>query len=162
MFILAWHFHFPTRTEQIMWRVCSIYHAFFSIYGGVYFLVEMIRTKRQLARQQRDAEEGSDQNVVMHDISDHIDERASLHPRAPSSSPDAKTGMRLSDRVRNISREQDPEMELSLKVLLPVTVTCALYVFCRLFIYVEDFISLRSQPAGVFVSVNQFIPFLGS
>lgn len=165
LFILAWHFHFATRTEQIMWRVCSIYHAFFSIYGGIYFLVEMIRTKRKLARLQRDAEDGFDEHVMMHDLPDHVDERASLHPTAsssPSSSSSPDTRVTLADRVRNISREQDPEMALPLKVMVPVTFTCALYICCRLFIYVEDFISLRSQPAGVYVSVNQFIPFLGS
>lgn len=146
-----------------MWRVCSIYHAFFSIYGGIYFLVEMIRTKRQLARQQRDAEEGnSDENVMMHDFPDRSDERAALHPTSSPSSSERVAGTRVTDKVRNISREQDPDMAVPLRVLVPVSVICFLYVCCRLFIYVEDFMSLRSQPAGVFVSVNQFIPFLGS
>ncbi|KAI0026046.1 hypothetical protein F4780DRAFT_774245 [Xylariomycetidae sp. FL0641] len=62
---------------------------------------------------------------------------------------------------RNISLDQDPEMAVPLKVIVPVTVTCVVYVFARLFLYIEDFVALRSQPAGIYVTVNQFLPFLG-
>jgi hypothetical protein len=61
---------------------------------------------------------------------------------------------------RNISPEQDPNMEIPLRILVPVTITCALYILCRLFIYFEDFFALRAQPAGVYVTVNRFMPLL--
>jgi hypothetical protein len=52
-------------------------------------------------------------------------------------------------------------MELPMRVIIPVTVTCVLYIFCRLFMYFEDFFGLREQPAGVYITVNKFIPFIG-
>jgi hypothetical protein len=51
-------------------------------------------------------------------------------------------------------------MEIPLRILVPVTITCALYILCRLFIYFEDFFALRAQPAGVYVTVNRFMPLL--
>lgn len=67
----------------------------------------------------------------------------------------------LAARMRNFSVDKDPEMEVPLRVMLPVTITCALYTLCRLFLYVKDFLSLRAQPIGVYYTVNKFIPFLG-
>lgn len=162
-----------------------MYHAFFSIYGGIYFLVEMIRTKRQFERRYRQGEpneiesedleqdQGQSQEhdcVMMHDYDD-AEAEVPLHPivstsLAESSSPEGQPRVSKArmvvNRVRNISREQDPDMAVPLRVIVPVSLICALYICCRLFIYVEDFMSLRAQPAGVYISVNQFIPFLGS
>ncbi|KAI1088214.1 hypothetical protein F5B19DRAFT_486141 [Rostrohypoxylon terebratum] len=50
---------------------------------------------------------------------------------------------------RNISVDQDPEMAVPLRVIVPMTITS------------YDFLSLRIQPAGIYVTVNRFIPFLG-
>jgi hypothetical protein len=61
---------------------------------------------------------------------------------------------------RNISPEQDPEMEVPLRIMVPVTITVLLYVLCRLYIYFEDFFTLRQQPAGVYLTVNKFMPFM--
>jgi hypothetical protein len=65
------------------------------------------------------------------------------------------------DRIRNISPDQDPEMALPLYVIVPVTTICALYTMCRAYFYIEDYLSLRVQPAGVYVTVNRYVPFWG-
>ncbi|KAK3370843.1 hypothetical protein B0T24DRAFT_679992 [Lasiosphaeria ovina] len=57
-------------------------------------------------------------------------------------------------------------MALPLRVIVPATVVCALYTVCRVYFYVEDFMSLRVQPVGIFVTANQagrfrFDQFLG-
>jgi hypothetical protein len=65
------------------------------------------------------------------------------------------------DRVRNISPDQDPEMALPLRVIVPVTMVCAVYTLGRAYLYVEDYISLRVQPVGVYVAVNRYVPFWG-
>lgn len=64
-------------------------------------------------------------------------------------------------RWKNISPNQDPSMELPLKVIIPVTILCVLYVFSRAYIWIEDFISVRAQPVGIFIAVNRFLPWLG-
>jgi len=66
------------------------------------------------------------------------------------------------DVIRNISPDQDPQMALPLHVIVPVTVVCALYATSRVYVYVEDYISLRVQPAGVYMTVNRYVPFWGN
>lgn len=65
------------------------------------------------------------------------------------------------DVIRNISPDQDPQMALPLHVIVPVTIVCALYTTARVYVYIEDYISLRVQPAGVYVTVNRYVPFWG-
>jgi hypothetical protein len=61
---------------------------------------------------------------------------------------------------RNIDPDGDPDMEIPLRVTLPILVGTFLYIFCRLFFYVEDVIAIRSQPADVYKAMNKFIPFM--
>ncbi|KAK4175533.1 hypothetical protein QBC36DRAFT_22753 [Triangularia setosa] len=63
--------------------------------------------------------------------------------------------------LRNNSANQDPQMRLSLRVLIPVSAICGLYILCRLAIWNENFIAMRVQPAGVYVTVNRYMPFWG-
>ncbi|KAK1754063.1 hypothetical protein QBC47DRAFT_385512 [Echria macrotheca] len=65
------------------------------------------------------------------------------------------------DRVRNISHDQDPGNAMRIHVIGPITVICALYTVCRAYFYLEDYLSLRVQPVGVYVTVNQYVPFWG-
>lgn len=66
------------------------------------------------------------------------------------------------DCLRNISADNDPEMALPLRALAAVTIVCVPYTLCRVYLYVEDYISLRVQPVGVYVTVNRYVPFWGS
>ncbi|KAK0653058.1 hypothetical protein B0T16DRAFT_407361 [Cercophora newfieldiana] len=65
------------------------------------------------------------------------------------------------DAIRNISSDQDPQMALPLHVIIPVTIVCAIYTLCRAYVYIEDYISLRVQPVGVYMTVNRYVPFWG-
>lgn len=65
------------------------------------------------------------------------------------------------DCLRNISADKDPEMALPLRALIAVTVVCVPYTLARIYVYVEDFISMRVQPADVYVTVNRYLPFWG-
>ncbi len=84
-------------------------------------------------------------------------------PAPPASPWYSRLARRIAQSVdtwRNLSPEQDPALRVSLRVYVPVLLICIIYALCRVFIYVEDFIGLRSQPAEVYVTVNRFIPFL--
>ncbi|KAK3311665.1 uncharacterized protein B0T15DRAFT_508205 [Chaetomium strumarium] len=64
------------------------------------------------------------------------------------------------DRWRNISPDGDPDMEIGLRAtFLPLAGTF-LYIFCRMFFYVECFIAIRQQPVGVYKAMNKFLPFM--
>lgn len=45
-FMIGWNFIFPTKIEQTIWRVFAVYHAVFGVYGGVYYLVEVLKWHR--------------------------------------------------------------------------------------------------------------------
>lgn len=51
-------------------------------------------------------------------------------------------------------------MDVPLRLIIPITITCFAYVLCRFYIYLEDLMSLRLQPADVYLTVNKFLPFL--
>ncbi|KAL8388899.1 hypothetical protein RB595_009005 [Gaeumannomyces hyphopodioides] len=42
----------------------------------------------------------------------------------------------------------------------PLWFFCFLYLVCRLYIYIESLVGLRSQPRGVYMTVNKLLPFI--
>jgi hypothetical protein len=147
LFLIAWNFHFPTYTEKILWRVCSLYHALFSVYGGVYFFIEMVRSRRRSSKSHQ-----------------RLSRSNALGAYQPCDDLESGTLHALKRSLaawRNISADGDPGMVVSLRVIIPVSIMCFVYVLARGYIYIEDFMSLRVQPSGVYIGVNKFIPFLG-
>ncbi|KAL8326457.1 hypothetical protein RB597_002976 [Gaeumannomyces tritici] len=179
--LVAWNFHFPTTAERDLWRVCSVYHSVFSFLGMVYFSIHLF-TLWKMAGKGKDKRastgSGSNSNNVLRLPT--TDEEISLTRRGAedsdmSEAADAarpvvhrKTGLPKSMsrfeawlvQWRNISPDQDPDMEVPLRWIAPIFLASATYIFCRLYIYIEDFVGLRSQPQGVYMTVNKFVPFL--
>jgi hypothetical protein len=69
---------------------------------------------------------------------------------------------RLAVRMRNNSSGDDPNLDIPLRILLPGMPLILLYVVCRLYIFVEDGLAFRSQPKGVYESINwmQYLPHI--
>ncbi|KAK1674854.1 hypothetical protein BDP55DRAFT_704504 [Colletotrichum godetiae] len=61
----------------------------------------------------------------------------------------------------NNSAAKGPTIWMSLFVILPNVLISGLYVSCRMYFYVEDFVSLREQPKGIYLTGNRFLPFIG-
>ncbi|KAI0515448.1 hypothetical protein F5B22DRAFT_656120 [Xylaria bambusicola] len=176
-FLIAWNFYFPTKTEQWLWRGFAIYHSVFVVYGGVYYLIEAIRWNK---RKPKDSAEGTSgvstiphgdtaQDLIRPSTSERNVSPAQQQPTCNQTNPIAGshwqrwywiTQQRIVS-LRNISADKDPDMVMPLRVIVPVTVTCVLYIIARGFLYIEDFISLRLQPANTYESVNKFLPFIG-
>ncbi|OTA87946.1 hypothetical protein M434DRAFT_35086 [Hypoxylon sp. CO27-5] len=167
-FLVAWNFFFPTYIEKLLWRIFGLYHAIFVVYGGIYYLIEAIKWNKRMDKHSRSLDHLPLARSIP--LVAYVSRDADLETQ-PSQPPKRtlihailrwffKKGLFVAS-WRNISVDQDPEMAVPLRVIVPVTVTCIIYIICRLFIYVEDFLSLRTQPAGVYVTVNRFIPFLG-
>lgn len=142
LFIAGWNFHFPTNTEKIMWRVCSVYHAVFSLYGACYYLIEMLKSKKRPSNSPH-----SRQHLHPIEESLHLCSKTSVHRSIPIVTS-------FLNRWRNTLPIQDPEARIPLRVLIPITVTCAIYVICRVYIYIEDLISLREQQSDVYISTD--------
>jgi len=180
-FLLAWNFHFPTVAERLLWRISSAYHAFFSIYGCLYYLVEALKWKKS---QQQQATMGRTSSSLSTNASTMEQLSSGPPPNTPTrrfmsfgrpaafmqSLPadleiqleeQAGRWQRMAATLRNVSSHGDPQMALPLRFSIPVTLSCILYIFCRLYLYIEDFVSFRMQPVGVYITVNRFLPFIG-
>lgn len=183
-FFASWSRHFPTRAEQTIWRICAVYHAVYTLFMTAYFVshsgpsghfhqekIQPLKTnfgryathlldklkivEHKLGRRQRAEIEGdvSSEEVLYSSWS-----YDSMIPKRLRS-----TGSALSNWLkpwRNISSNQDPDMEVRFRWIIPSWTMALLYIWCRLFFYIEDFISLRQQPADVYIALNQFIPFI--
>lgn len=149
LFIAGWNFHFPTNTEKIMWRVCSVYHAVFSLYGASYYLIEMLKTKKRPSHSAH-----SRQHLHPIEESLHLSSNSS-HYRLPIVSS-------FLGKWYNTLPIQDPEARIPLRLLIPVTILCAIYVICRVYIYVEDIISLRKQPSSAYISTDLLVWVFGA
>ncbi|POR39059.1 Uncharacterized protein TPAR_00737 [Tolypocladium paradoxum] len=177
-FLLAWNFHFATDAERIIWRISATYHAGYSLFitgAYLFWLRDVLLGRRRelpptqsrrpppLARQLRStATTDEPAEVELQPTSD-----SSLPQKAPRfESP--KKGSRWSkaamqawlDSWRNLSPEQDPDEDVSLRWMGVLFLFTVAYIFSHLFIYVEDLISLRSQPADTYLADNQFFPFI--
>lgn len=162
-FCLAWNFYFPTRTEQMLWRACSVYHGFYTVLAGIHYGISTLdhfqKTKDGASTSKALQEHPMGLEMVAgHDVEGH-------HPAGKKSPRKGHLGRLYIPQwvagLRNLSTDQDPDVQSSLGGLLPWTLGGVLFCFCRGYLYVEDFISLRAQPADVYVTVDIFLPFVG-
>ncbi|KAK8247868.1 hypothetical protein HDK77DRAFT_211610 [Phyllosticta capitalensis] len=164
LFLFAWNFHFPTKAEQLLWRISSVYHAFFCLYGGLYYLIEMFNCRRRAGpsknEQTRPPVHEAAHETLVDDLESQTFDQVRWLPETGMFRVRRQVETSLQS-LRNISPDQDPDRAVPLRIIFPVTVICFLYILCRLFIYFEDFFALRLQLAGIYVTVNKFIPFLG-
>ena len=182
-FAVAWNFHFPTYPELLLWRIFSIYHAAFTVYGGMYYVIAVLSWHRNRergsearrgpeARQVATLQAVTDEGAISTKQVSTVMETFDLDPESLQAGPQRSRATAfarvLSQRLarwiagwRNLSPDNDPAMTLKLRVVIPVTITCAIYIFGRMYFYVEDFVSLREQPVGVYITVNRFLPFMG-
>lgn len=141
IFVLGWNFYFPSRTEQILWRVSStftlMYGALGVVCGGycMYFLQPL------------------------------GDRRLPLTPKITIPQTVgcwSKRVTKFTRRLRNNSPDHDPSLTIPLRMLVPSSILCLLYVFSRAYILLEDAIGLRKLPSRAFETVNwpQFMPHL--
>lgn len=170
----SWNFYFSTDVERILWRAMIVYQCCFGISGGTWFLCETIKWHRDL-RNETTLNRGQCTTRWSRD------ERSSACHVPASTSPEtdpqavsdeeAQRFKRLSRgilvRIRellwswdNISVDKDPTNAIPLHINLVVIMVCFVYSLCRLWMYVEDYMALRCQPGGVYITVNRFLPFL--
>lgn len=185
-FLAAWPFHFPTTFERWMWRVCALYHVMMTIFMTGYFILGTHQATKQKVQSLIDkagkpAEAASQASVKK--CSNSQDPERSVQEQhqigvgdieSASANSDSTRIPTMKDRLRrvasgweawletwrNLSPDEDPDMKISIRWIIPTWVMALLYILSRLAFYVEDAISLRQQPAGVYMTVNRFVPFI--
>lgn len=159
-FLAGWNFHFPSTTEQVLWRFATAYHCIFSLFGGAYILYseidfqktgghsKIVETELAEVPRLRDSDDTESRPATVESVSLRSGRAHKLRNNL----------YRSVESFRNISTDQDPELKVRLRSAWSIMGLTVIYVLCRLFIYVEDFISIRSQPQGVYITVNRFMP----
>ncbi|KAJ5383003.1 hypothetical protein N7517_000914 [Penicillium concentricum] len=137
VFLIAWNSAFPSATEKLLWRIASVNSLAFALIAGplsLYFHRKMFQPELAKARAQ-----------------------AALKRKRGSKN---RWISRLAARLRNIDPEQDPNLEIPLRALIPISFVCAFYCVGRGFILTEDLIGLRSLPESAYqtVSWSKYVP----
>jgi hypothetical protein len=137
IFLVAWNSHFPSATEKLLWRIASLNTLAYGLLGGLlslYLHKKMFQPESTKARA-----------------------RASFKRKQRRG-----TGWfsHFAEKLRNIDPEQDPNLEIPLRALVPVSFFCVLYCVGRGFILTEDLIGLRVLPEGAYqtVSWSKYVP----
>lgn len=149
IFLVVWNFHFPTRTEQTLWRISSACTLTYGILAdcvtGSYHQSQMLERCW----------------LALLAFFKHKKNTGSLSKTNMTSDKQDKGGLGLwwtvkaaCGRIRNLSPDQDPTLAIPLRWMVPATILNILYIVSRLYILTEDFAGLRSLPSSTFKTVN--------
>lgn len=144
IFLFAWDFFFPTNVELILWRVTSAFILAFGLVCGLYSLLcDKILLLRSWNKNK-------------------LRTLVEMNPYSRQSKGFTSRVSRLMAKMRNNSPAQDPNLEIPLRVLIPLTIICACYCLCRMYVLIEDVIGLRRLPLSAFeiVSWSSYVPHL--
>ena len=161
IFFVAWRNAFPTRTELIMWRIVCIIEMAMLVTGLI--ISELSQAYPALKEPVTTWRSNRSPSLPLAQWSTGpASSRPLLHDFPRIQQFVKRIDVRL-DSIRNNSPNHDPNLELPLKVILPLYVIGFLYFFCRFYILIEDAIGLREQPASAYETVDwqKFWPHLG-
>lgn len=137
IFLFAWNSDFPSATEKLLWRLASVYTLTYGLLGG---LLSLYLHKKMF---QPGLTKAMSQANVKRKIG-----------------TENEWTSRLAERFRNIDPNQDPNLEIPLRALIPVTLFCVFYCVGRGIILTEDLIGLRFLPESAYqtVSWSKYVP----
>lgn len=152
IFVSGWNSPFPTRIECILWRTSSLGTMAFTI---ILAIVEVLGFRLYMPHRQRFPEtKASANNMEALNAETMPDAEASLQlPRYTQQNIPDKAH-RLVQGWRNPSPDNDPALEVPLRVLIPTATLCASYSVFRAYCLVEDVLGLRALPPSAFQTVN--------
>ena len=150
IFVAGWNVEFPTSIELLLWRVASIAVFGYSCAGCLLAFIGNETYFRKL-------------NVKEVENRSHTSEKLGQadHPASKRKTCRTWLSQRL-DGIRNNSPAEDPMLYIPLKFWFPSTALCVIYCVVRLYILVEDLVSLRSLPASAYTLVDwtRYLPHL--
>jgi hypothetical protein len=137
----GWNFHFPSRTELILWRVAvSVTAAVILLIWCVEIYafrgVPYISRLREYLRKHTKSPEGQRRPLSW---AEELATWGKTHP--------------IAERMRNIGG-RDPVWRVPLRALIPYAIGASLYALARAYILLEAVITLRALTPGAFQTVD--------
>jgi len=145
IFFAAWNFHFPTRTERLLWRLFATTQ--FVLSAGIGILeVSQLTWPTQPDRPARLPRPHNMERPPLNEDAEKL---------GKSPSRKALHWLRQAwNKPINNSTSQNPFYQIPLGLLLLTTPLCAAYCICRWYLFLEDIIALRSLPPSAYQTVN--------
>ena len=147
IFFCGWNLTFPTHAEQTLWRAACLamllsISAYFVVTEVVFFIYPALRRS------------------LISAFSPYLQRRYFAHRRWVCHDRFSQKAKLIAASVRNNSVSQDPALTMPLKAILPIYFVGFLYCNARTYIYIADWIELRSLPPEAYSTVNwlNFIP----
>jgi hypothetical protein len=164
---IAWNHSFPADIERTLWRVASLLMVATYILGAGWHTFVNARwpMHRERVRSMQRRAELAQPCDQLH-LSQTRCSTNEMAPRLPARTRWKRFTTSMNSRVaklRNNSTNDDPELDVPLKMLLPGTLMAGLYCLSRLYIFVEDGMAFRRMPAGTYNNVEwaAFLPHIG-
>ena len=138
-FFGAWNFHFPTRIEQLLWRV------FTATQMGTSIVIAALEMSRLTWPKPRSSDGHPSDNPS------NTDPEKADGPRGKSF---RRRVLDFWNKPCNNSKGRHTFSNVPLRALVVVTPFCAAYSVCRAYLLIEDLIGLRSVPMSSYHIVN--------
>ncbi|CAM5999658.1 unnamed protein product [Sphagnum balticum] len=165
IFLAAWNDYFPTKDEQILWRISSLSMLVTVV---LYFTITLFAyvcypsLQRYFRARIPPVLESQRTEVTPQALSEKesksVPGKPSLIiglPRSSRHSPKARSRLSsIAASIRNNSVLKDPSMDVPIKAQLPMYVVGFTYCCSRTIIWILDIIQFRDLPASAFSTVD--------
>ncbi|KAI9668798.1 MAG: hypothetical protein M1831_000867 [Alyxoria varia] len=170
IFVAGWNYSFPTKTERTLWRIASLTAVCTTVActASVEFLFDFYPKLRRYFAHKPTQSDGEDHTTTEKVTTNTYDyhHQVSPYPQSPklagrptrsqSHEQGALRGFlaRTARGIRNNTVSKDPYMTLPLKAIIPLYIIFGAYSLARVYIWVSDFVELRSLPARAYKTVD--------
>ena len=154
VFIAGWNFTFPTSIEQTLWRVASLFQM------GTMWAFTII-TELAFFDCIPPESHSRSMSATVAKVPDVPDVEEQKGPRCMRNAFERFVHS-LASSIRNNTVSKDPDLDIPISVVFSIDFCAFVYGVARLYIWVADFIELRSLPHSSFTDVDfsRIVPHL--
>ncbi|KAM5429250.1 hypothetical protein McanMca71_007775 [Microsporum canis] len=153
IFFCSWNFHLPSERERLFWRVSCIFNIALCAFGALFLGVFGSAVNESAKKNER-----KPQKCSMSEKTTHLPPPVTARQARDLVRDGASYAKRLITHIRlalrNNSPDKDPEFDVPFRTLILSTPVCVMYAIFRIFVLIEDVISLRELPSSTFQTVE--------
>ncbi|KAI4268094.1 MAG: hypothetical protein LQ337_008046 [Flavoplaca oasis] len=160
--LALWNYIFPSQAERLLWRISGIVLIAIPVIVAVALVMRMGYQRHHLSKRGLQQSGSHEQETITSKAAERRNPHAQLRGEELNGNVAMMTdtaGIEKGDMDNGIPISQILLVDLALVV---ITLTATVYIFSRIYIIVESFISLRHVPIGVYAEVgwSKYIPHL--